>query len=309
MKTYYCLLALFLTLIAVAAQQIGYLEITEEDWKIVQTAAAVVSDRFGRLGPFDEIFRNRHARAGLIGLDGRCYVAFKGRGFTALQLILPRRTDDFCVANECCLVQRKWQRDIGNLLKDIKPQLEACVSDYCTQTDCVVITGHGSGGSLAALAAMSLQEFNPFGITFGEPQSVETPCLLIESERWWRFIITEQVDGALVYDRVAARRYSKFPKALGHILLLSSVDSTAVAHMGIDRKWEYDPSEVRILPGRRTESMSKYQDRVSAITANYKTLSYPVASDGFDEGTFCNFGGECQSRLCGEKDGQQVCIA
>lgn len=308
------LLAFFISLIAVSGQLIGNLQISEEDWEIVQTAADI-SRELGRRPrvlrrrrPFDKRFWNRHARATLVEADGRCFVAFKGRRFSAMQLLLPRRTKNYCVGGECCLVQRRWEQDLGNLVSQIKPHLEACVSNYCSKDDCTVITGHGTGGSLAALAAMSFNAFNPFGITFGEIQAVETPCPLIESDRWWRFINTEQVDGSLVYDRLAARRYSRFPKALGHTLLLSSVDSTAVAHMGIDRAWEYDPSDVRILPNRRSDSVFKYYDRISAVTTAYTSLSYPVASDGFVEGTYCSFGGECQSRLCGEKDGERVCI-
>lgn len=309
MKAYLTLLALFLGLFVVNGQQVGYLEITEDDWKIVQTAAEIASGGFGRRGLIDRVFQ-RNGKAGVVRTEGRCYVAFRGPRLASLQLFLPRRTNDYCVENECCLVQRKWQREIRDLVSDIKPDLEACVNDYCTEMDCTVITGHGTGASLASLAAMSLKAFNPFTITFGEIQNVETPCALVDSDRYWRIINTEQVDGALVYDRLSARRYDRFPKALGHILLLSSVDSTAVAHMGIDRNWEYNPSEVRILPGRRTDSMSKYQDRISAITAKYTTtLSYPVAPDGFDGGALCTFGGECQSRLCGETDGKRVCLA
>jgi hypothetical protein len=312
MKTFYSFLALLLSFVMAAAQQIGYLEITEEDWSIVQNAADIVSERFGRFGSFETVFRYRNSRAVLVQSDGRCYVAFRGPRLASLKLFVPRRTKDYCVENECCLVQRKYERDLGDLVSKIRPELEACVNDYCTEMDCVVITGHGIGGSLAALAAMSLKSYNPFGITFGEVQNVETPCPLIDSERWWRFVNTEQEDGALVYDRLSARRYSRFPKALGHILLLSSVDSTAVAHMGIDRKWEYeyDTRRVRILPGRRTNSMTKYQDRISALTAQYTTtLTYPIAVEGFDEGSVCNFGGECESRLCGENEGKRVCLA
>lgn len=296
------------SLTIVSSQLIGYLEITQEDWEIVQTAADISSERFGRRTSFDKLFQNRQAKAALVQTNGHCFLAFKGRSFSALQLPLPRRTSDYCVGGECCLVQRKWQQDLGNLLSEIKPHLEACVNDYCSTDNCTIITGHGTGGSLAALAAMSLNTYNPFGITFGELQAVETPCILIESERWWRFINTEQVDKTLVYDRLAARRYLKFPLALGHTLLLSSVDSTAVAHMGIDRTWEYDQDDVRILPGRRTDSMTKYQDRISAITKTYKSQSYPIDADGFVDGAYCSFGGECQSRLCGESDGQRLCI-
>ena len=309
MKAFFGLLSMVLSLVVASAQQIGYLEITEDDWTIVQAAADIASGGFGQNGLLGRVFR-RNGKAGVVQSEGRCFVAFRGPRLPSLQLFLPRRTKGYCVGNECCLVQRKWQRELRNLVSDIKPDLEACVNDYCTEMNCTVVTGHGTGASLAALAAMSLQAYNPFTITFGEIQNVETPCALIDSDRYWRIINTEQVDGALVYDRLSARRYDRFPKALGHILLLSSVDRTAVAHMGIDRNWEYNPSEVKILPGRRTDSIRKYQDRIAAIAAKYTTtLGYPVAPDGFDGGAMCTFGGECQSRLCGEKDGNRTCLA
>lgn len=310
------LLTWLMSLITASGQLIGNLQISEEDWNNVQTAADISLEirrhphHLRRRGSFDKLFRSIHARAALIQSDGRCFVAFKGRRFSSLQLKLPRRTRNYCMDGDCCLVQRKWQKELGNLLSRIKPELDACVNNYCSTGNCTVITGHGIGGSLAALAAMSLKEYNPFGITFGELQAVETPCPLIESERWWRFINTEQVGRSLVYDRLASRRYSKFPLALGHTLLLSSVDRTAVAHMGKDRAWDFDPSDIRISPGQRTDSMSKYHDSISAITAAYTAnLSYPIAPDGFDDGTYCSFGGECQSRLCGERNGQRLCIA
>jgi pimeloyl-ACP methyl ester carboxylesterase len=174
---------------------------------------------------------------------GYCFAAFRG---TTLRLDDWRQnfllgTEQVCKGSkgdkECCFTRKGFYPAYNTVYKrDLETALRECAG-YCSDPEgCVVLTGHSQGAAIAAVAALYLSDLNPYVITFGQPLTVDQPCPLIHSQRYYRYVnskdsVEGRVDG-ISYDPVPFLPVDGMD-SFGHMIILPS-DNTGVAYIGLD---------------------------------------------------------------------------
>jgi len=135
--------------------------------------------------------------------------------------------------------------------------------------------------------------------TFGQPPTIDAPCPLITSERWYRFVNTKAVASGLIgvaYDPIPFAP-SMGVENWGHMILLND-DTEHVAYIGLDSQVQFSPLNIH---GFEAHSMVNdasngtvvhpgYLDRINAIIKTYDTRSedkYPVTTIGYSAGSLC----------------------
>lgn len=150
--------------------------------------------------------------------------------------------------------------------------------------------------SVVSYVAVSLSDLNPYVFTFGQPPTIDAPCPLITSERWYRYINTKAVESGLIgiaYDPVPFAP-SMGMETWGHMILLGD-DAQHVAYVGLDAQDEFSPLNIH---GFESHSMVHangttypgYLDRLQAIIKLYDSGmdgTYPVVTSGFPAGSLC----------------------
>jgi len=242
--------------------------------------------------------------------DGYCFAAFRGTTLTAEDWAqnIKLGSADVCATNpdgsgekECCSVRVGFNEAYAtNYDKDMEQSLRECASDCPQPDECVVLTGHSQGGAIAAVAALHLPDLNPYVITFGQPPTVNMPCELVSSSRWYRFVNTKSTQFGLYYDPVPFS-----PKMgtedVGHMIMLSD-DFTGVAYMGLDAQMRFGP----LLNGVDAHSMVSlngtfpgYLNRIDTlITDAESNSSYPIRTNGYVASIQCTQDEECESLKC-----------
>lgn len=194
--------------------------------------------------------------------------------------------------------------------KKIEKAIRECAKDCINPDECVVFGGHSEGGAVAAIAALDMADLNPYIITFGQPSTIDTPCPMLSAERFLRFVNTQEesnhdVDGrggsggGITYDPVP------FIQGLGAdnfgYMILVGQDSQRVASVGLaTRTVDVHPN---IPFGLQAHSMVKnhaipgYLDRLVNLKTNHQG-SFPIPTNGFENGAMCNDAMECQSGKC-----------
>jgi hypothetical protein len=146
------------------------------------------------------------------------------------------------------------------------------------------------GGAIAAVAGVVLADLNPYVITFGQPPTIAAPCDLITSERWFRYVNTKTVEGAVVgisYDPIPFAP-SFGVENFGHMILLSD-DDTGVAYVGLDVQERFDPLNIHGFEAHSMEGSEYpgYLDRIKALLHTYENLTFPIAATGYAAGSLC----------------------
>jgi hypothetical protein len=142
--------------------------------------------------------------------DGYCFAAFRGTTMTWVdwQQNFELGKEEVCItegmlgSKHCCSTRSGFYRAYNT---DYRGKLEAairkCAKTCANPDECVVLTGHSQGGAIAAVAGLELADLNPYVITFGQPRTIEYPCSMISSERWYRFVNSIADDG-IAYDPI-----------------------------------------------------------------------------------------------------------
>lgn len=171
--------------------------------------------------------------------------------------------------------------------------LRECAKDCVNKDECVVLTGHSQGGAIAAVAGVYLADLNPYVITFGQPPTINAPCPLITSDRWYRYVNTKKVESGLVgiaYDPVPFSP-GIGADSWGHMILLSD-DTSGVAYIGLDIQDHFGPLNVKgfeahFMVHHNGSSYPGYLDRIEAIMSAYANGTYPVVTTGYIAGSLC----------------------
>lgn len=186
---------------------------------------------------------------------------------------------------------------------DMEASLRECAKDCVNKDECVVLTGHSEGGAIAAVAGVYLADLNPYVITFGQPPTINAPCPLITSDRWYRYVNTKSIKSGAV-----GLAYDAIPFApvmgvdyWGHLILLSD-DTSAVAYIGLDVQDRFSPLDVNGFEAHRMlrrvgSAYPGYLDRVETIITVYANKTYPVVSTGYVSGSLCV--SKCEPRYHG----------
>jgi hypothetical protein len=263
--------------------------------------------------------------------DGYCFVAFRGTTMTWIdwqqnfelgkELICATAAagveeeeenndandggDD--VTSDCCSTRTGFYK--AYMTPSYKDELEESIRS-CAMTcplerkedECVIFTGHSQGGAIAAVAGVVLADLNPYVITFGQPNTIDAPCDLITSERWYRFVNTKSTDTVgISYDPVPFVP-GMGTDSFGHLILLGE-DPSGVAYVGLDAQTSFGPLNTL---GFEAHSMihadgvpyAGYMDRLEALL-NEPNHTWPIRASGYKAGTLCSQGIECMSGKCG----------
>jgi pimeloyl-ACP methyl ester carboxylesterase len=173
----------------------------------------------------------------------------------------------------CCHTRTGFYQAYNAAYKnDMEASLRKCANDCSNPDECVVLVGYSQGAAIAAVAALYLSDLNPFVITFGQPATIDQPCPLITSERYYRYVNSkDSVEG-----RLSGISYDPVPflpglgtDSFGHMIILSS-DHTGVAYMGLDTQERLGPLDItadaHAMENLDDSPPSGYLDRINAIT-------------------------------------------
>jgi hypothetical protein len=234
-----------------------------------------------------------------------CFGAFRGTTMTFVdwqQNFNPGKME-LCVnatdgEEDCCMTRSGFFEGYWTSYKDeFEASIRECAKTCSNTDECVVLTGHSQGGAIAAVAALMLADLNPYVITFGQPNTIDAPCGLAGSDRWYRFINTkENSHVGLTYDPVPFVP-GLGADSFGHMMLLSN-DYSGVAYIGLDAQDFFGPLNVAGFEAHSMISTTKYPgylDRLQALIAN---ATYPIRTTGYVPGSICTHDVECETLKC-----------
>lgn len=214
---------------------------------------------------------------------------------------------DVCVQEadgltNCCTTREGYYKAyMTSYRQKMEESLRECAKDCPNKDECVVLTGHSQGGAVAAVAGLALADINPYVITFGQPATIDAPCAMITSERWYRFVNTKASEKVgMVYDPipfVPGMGAADF----GHLILLSE-DPTGVAYIGLDTQDTFGPLntigfEAHSMVAPKGGEFPGYVNRLDALVA-HANATFPIRATGYAAGTLCSQGIECMSGKC-----------
>jgi pimeloyl-ACP methyl ester carboxylesterase len=230
---------------------------------------------------------------------GYCFAAFRGTTLTAedWRQNFKLGNEEVCTGpkgdEQCCSTRTGYFQAYNTAYKDdMEAAIRACAKECLNPDECVVLTGHSQGGAVAAVAALYLSDLNPYVITFGQPSTVDQPCPLITSERYYRYVNSKDS----LAGRVHGVSYDPVPftpglgtDSFGHMILLSS-DTTGVAYIGLDAQDFFGPldlkAEAHSMGGDGADAPPGYLDRIKTIMHTYsKNQTYPIRTSGYVAGT------------------------
>lgn len=236
--------------------------------------------------------------------DGKCFVAFRGsvgildsvaNFFPGYWPICPSGV------NHCSCLARKGfftgydtdlraQRDA-----DIQTCVESC-TDNSFET-CLIVSGHSRGGSIAHVATVALQQYNPLTITSGHGRSLSRHHCNLNPTRMIRFVNSR-------HDDIHGMAYDRWPffHQIDHLMwnhgitYILSDDITNLANIGVNG-WSPglladDTAHALIRP---PEDQGGYRNRIERII---DMGMYPVNTNGYGPGFHCTRDIECMSRKC-----------
>jgi hypothetical protein len=188
------------------------------------------------------------------------------------------------------------------------------------------------GGAIAAVAAITLADLNPYVMTFGQPATMAPGCPYISSERWYRWINTRDDDRiGITYDPIPFAP-GLGAECWGHLLVLGGGPAHGVAYLGLDDHRILLPGDptagahtMKALPG---SALKGYVDRISELIEHnvnktavaladaardvahatkvagspakdsLKSAVAPIPAGGFRTGFLCTQDQECLSGMC-----------
>lgn len=187
-----------------------------------------------------------------------------------------------------------------NFVDLFRSDIQECVSS-CANKQCdLVIGGHSQGAGIAAIAAIDMEPLNPILISSNQPPTLidggQGPCEAIDPNRYYRFMNTiVDTEGHLYYDPVSSLAFpdnTDWYDWLGNLFVLGETDEGE----GLVHYSNYvRPTTFPTLWGPKAHLMDNVLPKLeSYMNANV----FPIPTDGWSDGSTCNFNEECQSALC-----------
>lgn len=268
-----------------------------------------------------EVFHQEPDQAMVAKKEGYCYGVFRGTTLTWddwKQNLIPGRKD-VCTnildgsrdkETVCCTTRRGFFEAYNTDYRaKLEESLRKCAATCEDKDECIILTGHSQGGAIAAVAALYMPEMNPYVITFGQPPTLDAPCALVTSSRWYRYVNTKSAKVftvGIVYDPVP------FAPDLGtddygHMIMLSD-DYTGVAYIGLDAQDQFGPLNINGFEAHSMVSKNGtypgYLDRLKAVSTAEITdrkSVFPVRTTGYIPGSLCSKNKECQTNVCAKE--------
>jgi len=236
-------------------------------------------------------------------VDGICYGIFRGTQGTAdwLQNVDPRTSEVCDNKGNCCESRKGFVDGYNTPYKDeFENDLRNCAAKCPNKDKCVVLGGHSQGGAVATVASVRLRDLDPFVFTFGQPPAVLAPCDSIDAKKSYRYINSVMDEDELEHDPVP------FSPSLGAgdfgYMIVVSYENYAVASYGLDTNALSMVSQFKLnvkpfLAHTIRDGILGYVERINAII---DFNHYPVETNGWAVGDFCNNGEECESGRCAD---------
>jgi hypothetical protein len=243
--------------------------------------------------------------------DGTCFAIFRA---TTMQIIdwlenvplgppieFQSPSGKTCVAIDAYYYAYYQTNFVDQFRSDIQGCVKSCGSKQCD----LVIGGHSQGGGIAAIAAIDMEALNPIVIASNQPPAIvdggKGPCEAIDPKRYYRFINTIlDAEGHLYYDPVSSLAFSDTTDWfdwLGDLFVLGEPDEGMVHYSNYIR-----PIILPTLWGPKAHLMDNILPKLESYMSNNV---FPIPTDGWSDGSICNFNEECQSALCY----QNKCVA
>jgi len=240
-----------------------------------------------------------------VGGNDYCFGVFRGTTMTWVdwQQNFDPKSQEVCVAvggHEQCCVTRNGFFDAysTSYASKLEERLRECAKTCTNKDECVVLTGHSQGGAVAAVAGLLFADLNPYVVTFGQPTTIDKPCPLVTSQRWFRFVNTKSSEKVgITYDPVPFSP-GLGADSFGHMIILGD-DTSGVAYIGLDAQDFFSPLNVLGFEAHSmisTTAYPGYLDRLEALMANG---TYPIRNNGYVAGSLCSEDKECESTHCG----------
>jgi len=248
-------------------------------------------------------------------VDGYCFAVFRGTehqsSFDAwveeLNQNLAHEDVEICSDDGVCCSVNEGPFNAYNFTyrSELEEDLRECAKN-CTDPDrCVVLTGHSQGGSITNVAGLVLNDLNPFVISFGQSPVISEPpvsgesCELIDSDRWFRYVLSKEGKTGLLYDPAPMiadvvefffhGNEDVYGFFYGHTMFLSADDDTGVAYFGSNdqgQRWNWDLSF-------ESHHHDSYAAAMGALAAHGN-----VRFTGYQDGSICRHNEECDSDSC-----------
>jgi hypothetical protein len=216
-------------------------------------------------------------------------------------------SEDICVEvgdeEKCCTSRSGFYGAYNTVYRDdVEKDVRECAKKCDNLDECVVLTGHSQGGAVAAVSALYLADLNPYIITFGQPATIEAPCELITSERYFRFVNTKETRSiGIAYDPVTMAP-GLGADHFGEMIVLGP-DSTGVAYLGLDAQDFLHPYTVGIEAHMMVNGSTPYAGYEDRINALMDYGQFPIRNNGYVAGSLCSENKECESNECDAETG------
>jgi pimeloyl-ACP methyl ester carboxylesterase len=214
-----------------------------------------------------------------------CFVAFDNSKPTVgdwWQNLDPFESTIVSQSGQSCTARAGYVRAYTN--PDYKAVLEqdlrSCL-DGCSNCEAVLV-GHSSGGAIAAVAAVALDDTMPMLITFGDPGSISGSCSPIYAEKYYRFVNTAlDAQGTLDYDPVPS--YNWIADQRGKLFIMGN-DENNVVNYGDGN----GPNIFQFGYQLNAHRSSQYMNRLHSYQGKNG-----IGADGWDVDFACNVDREC----------------
>jgi hypothetical protein len=176
------------------------------------------------------------------------------------------------------------------------------------EDDCLFLTGYSSGGGIAQVAAIMLQDAHAHVISFGTESTLNPECgatAHLNTSRWVRWANTR------TNERRVGLQYDRYPWEAKHGLVSFGytylVSKGGVANIGLN-PWgeEYEEAFTPHDPLRlyRSHRMYTHESRDPGYGDQIEILlsqgNFPIPTSGYAVGSFCSIDKECASGECGD---------
>lgn len=289
---------------------------TQEFLNITEIAADLslltYIDRPDNRGGYDSlrVYIDEPDRAILAQKSGYCFLAFRGTDFSRLRDVhqwIQHGKDIVCpmggaASPNCCETRSGFAAAYRTSYQStLEEDLRDCTKTCTDPTNCVIMTGHSSGGSIAQVAAVVWHDVNPWVISFGSTPALNPECTGVDRIRWFHYVNTRRSwRGQLLYDQFPFLSWDRGLVNLGYVLVLSD-DTSGIANLGLNLSQKPGPVDQtslftmhKITTGSR--KYPGYRDRIKTLVAT--TNAYHPLRNGFAPDFPCQVNAECQSRQC-----------
>ena len=270
--------------------------------------------------PDTQAWLNEPDKAMIVQIHDICYVAFRATTWSMddwAQNLNPNFSRSVCnTDDECCTTRRGFYEAYEDVdyLDSLQTALAECAKTCCVDPDdceddsewCdVVLTGTSQGGAIAQVAAVYMNHYNPFIITFGQPPTMEDYCDGMNNNRLYRYVNTIVVHTlASLGDEMKFDPIPFLGDAFGsidhsgHMIVLSDDEDNVAYYHDRQATPSVGAAQWTYKGIFDAHSIVSHIERIDTFLSNYNS---PISVGGYSIGEFCVRNSQCMSpSICGK---------